>query len=94
MVPKMNFLTLFFLLPGVLSLSLRERGLSCGVKGYDKGVDAYAYKAKSSLSNLAGCGKLCKSDADCQSFSIGGGACLLYSTTVYDKGLAYSSTLN
>ena len=49
-----------------------------GVRGYDLGIEAYSYTAKSSLATFSKCGRKCRADSRCSSFAYGAGACLLY----------------
>ena len=65
--------------PAVLG---RGSSVSCGVRGYDQGTQAYVYKFSSSLATVAKCGALCRSRSKCKSFAIGEGTCLLYKVTV------------
>ena len=55
---------------------------SCGIKGYDRGTEAYSYKSGSSVANYASCSAKCAASTKCKSFAVGAGACLLYSKTV------------
>ena len=57
---------------------------SCGVTGYDKGrPTAYSYLKGSADDWEAACVASCLSDSKCNSFAIGNGECLLYSSSLY-----------
>ena len=57
--------------------------LLCGLRGYDKGKDAYFYSQAQSLKSVESCGSHCATDSQCKSFAVGSGACLHYAATVY-----------
>jgi hypothetical protein len=65
---------------------LSERDSQCGVHGYDLsssgGTQAYFYEASDALSTQPACGSRCKAEDKCQSYSVGGGVCMLYTVAV------------
>lgn len=61
---------------------LDRRAPSCGVKGYDNGVDAYYYDSSGTQSTYAQCSAICKKDTNCVSFAISSSVCMLFTVTV------------
>jgi hypothetical protein len=61
---------------------LDRRAPSCGVKGYDNGVDAYYYDSSGTQSTYAQCSAICKTRANCISFAISSRVCMLFTVTV------------
>jgi hypothetical protein len=61
---------------------LDRRAPSCGVKGYDNGVDAYYYDSSGTQSTYAKCSAICKSRVKCVSFAISSRVCMLFTVTV------------
>ena len=57
--------------------------VTCGVKGYDRGVSAYSYSTKKKFASFQACGERCLKDEDCTTFAISSGECLLYTTVMY-----------
>jgi hypothetical protein len=59
----------------------------CGSRGYDlsttSGTQAYFYEARTVLGqSQPACGSRCKAEDKCQSYSVGGGVCMLYAVPV------------
>jgi hypothetical protein len=59
-----------------------RRAPSCGVKGYDDGVDAYYYDSSGTQSTYAQCSAICKKRVNCVSFAISSRVCMLFTVTV------------
>ena len=84
-VSVITFLALALPLAGAhpADSSLRSRASNCGVSGYDKGQpEAYSYSSKAKYASQAGCAARCAKASKCNSFAVGDGACLLYTSTV------------
>ena len=63
--------------------NLAARNDQCGVKGYDKGKpQAYSYSTSAADKTVAGCAAKCAKSSKCQSYAVGSGACLLYTSAV------------
>ena len=66
-----------------LDRQIEARAASCGVRGYDKSnPQAYSYTTRSADTSQSGCEAKCAKSSKCASYAIGGGACLLYTSSV------------
>ena len=66
----------------------------CNARGFDRGRRAYFFKESSSLGTPEGCGARCAQDKKCRSYAVGSDACLLYSSSLYDRMLREEDRTN